>query len=124
MKAGEHLLLVWACWFLGPVCFSLCAVFHDGEPNCLLALLAVVGQGAAVALTIVMTASARFQPTLEYCCMVLYWVPLAGLALGFATASPLLWRVSMFAVLGWVALVPLAGAMRLVLALRRVGKSG
>lgn len=118
--AAMPLLIVWVSWILGPACFALCAALNDGEPNCLLALLAVVGHGTAVALTLMMTASARFRRLPEYWLMIIYWVPLACLFLSMRIESFPLARASMFTILGWVTVVPFAGAVRLILMLRRV----
>lgn len=122
--AVNPLLLVWSSWVLGPACFALCSALNDGEPDCLLAFLAIVGHGTAVLLTVVMTASARFRRLPEYWLVLGYWIPLAGFFLSIALESFPLGRASIPTVLGWVALVPLAGAVRLVLMLRRVGSSG
>lgn len=118
--AARPLLLVWASWILGPACFVFCAERNDGEPDCLLAFLAVAGHVAAVLLIAAMTGWARFRHLPEYWLMLGYWIPLAGLFLGMAIESLQLARVSMLTVLGWAGLVPLAGAVRLILILRRV----
>lgn len=115
--------LVWVNWLLGPACFALCAALNDGEPDCFLALLAVAGHGAAVVLTVVMAASARFRRCPEFWLMVGYWIALAGVFLCMASKSPL-GRVVFFTVLGWVALVPLAGVARVLLGDRRMASRG
>lgn len=122
LTASKALLLVWVAWVLGPACFVFCSARNDGEPDCLLALVAVVGHGSAVLLTVVMTALARVRRLPEYWFMLSYWVPLAGLFLGMSIESSQLVRASLFTVLGWAALIPLAGVVRLIRLLRGVGK--
>ena len=110
----ERLRLAWSSWLLGPLVFVYCAAASTGEPNILLATLAVVGHAVSIALTILMVVQrARFRSLPEFWLMVGYWLPLASLFVATAIASRELSHVCLFIVVGWAGFLPICGAVRL-----------
>ena len=56
--------------------------------------------------------------------MLAYWIPLAGMFLGMVAESQEIGRVCLFVVIGWAGLVPLAGVIRVAIALLRAASTG
>jgi len=118
-RVMKPLSLAWLAWLLGPVGFVFCSLANDGDPNCSLAFVAVVGHGASVVITIFMLgALRRFRSLPEFWLMLAYWVPLAGMFVDMARKHHTeLGRVCFFVVLWWSVLTPSVGIARLFVAL-------
>ena len=122
----KPLLLSWLAWLLGPVVFVLCALANDGDPDCFLAFVAVAGHTASVVITVMMlVAQRRFRSLPEFWLMLTYWAPLAGMFVGMMGQQPAEFgRLCFFVVLWWAVLTPIAGGVRLAVALSRPIRGG
>ena len=131
----KPLMHAWLSWVLGPVGFVYCAESNDGDPDCWLAFVAVVGHAVALVLTLAMARSwSRFGRLPEFWLMLTYWIPLAGffLSLLFAVGTGIepqlgsvsIGRICILTTMAWVAWIPLVGFARLVFVAWRVATAG
>jgi hypothetical protein len=123
---ANAIVLPWLAWLLGPVGFVFCSLANDGDPNCSILLVAVVGHGASVVITIIMLgALRRFRSLPEFWLMLAYWIPLAGMFVDMTRERPTEFgRVCWFAVLWWAVLTPGVGIARSIVALPGLARGG